>query len=97
MQFGFFAGKLDKNFSKDNKITLMSLIAILTLVSEIITIFISMVMAGQHIEILSFIKIILVEILYNVILTIILYPLILRFGQKLENDFINNNSFLRFL
>lgn len=76
--------------------TLMCLIAVLTLFSELITYLLSTVVLRQHIEIWSFIKIILLENLYNVILTIILYPLIFKFGQKLENDFINNNSFLKF-
>ena len=73
----------------------MGLVAVLTLVSEIIIYLLGIVIVKQHIEILVFLKIILLEILYNVILTIILYPLIYRFGQKLENDFINNN-FLKF-
>ena len=38
-------------------------------------------------EFLPFIKILLIEILFNIILTIIIYPLIQNLGNKLEEIF----------
>lgn len=92
---GVAAEKLDKSFSKDNRITVMFLTGILTFLAELIIYFLQIVFCNVDIQILSFIKIVLIEIIYNEIIVAIIYPFILLFGSKLENDF-TNNSFLKF-
>lgn len=92
---GLAAENLDKNFSKDNRITVMFLTGILTIFAEIIIYVLQILFCNVDIQILSFVKIVLIEIIYNEILVAIVYPFILSFGTKLENDF-TNNSFLKF-
>ena len=51
---------------------------------------------SSTIELLAFIKILLVEILYNVILTIIFYPLLQKAGYYIEESFKGNQILTRY-
>lgn len=86
---------LDKNFTKESRINLMFMIVFTTFVCEFIA-YILYLCKGANIEFLYFIKIIIIEMLYNAIISIILYPAIQRFGQKLENDFTLNKTFIKY-
>ena len=44
-------------------------------------------MMSIHIEIVPFLITLLIEVIYNAIMTIILYPLIQKMGYKLEDTF----------
>lgn len=92
---GLAAEILDKNFSKDNRITVMFLTSILTLLAEIIVYILQVLFCGANMQILEFTKVIVIEIIYNAILIAIIYPGFLSFGSKIENDF-TENSFLKF-
>lgn len=84
---GLIGEHLDKNFSKESKITIMLMIAGSTIIYEVACYVFSIVTLNINIEILNFIKILLIEVLYNLLLTIILYPLIQRLGHTLEETF----------
>ena len=92
---GLAAETLDKNFSKDNRITVMFLTSILTLLAEVIVYGLQILFCGANLQILEFTKVVVIEIIYNAILIAIIYPGFLAFGSKIENDF-TNNSFLKF-
>ena len=92
---GLAAEILDKNFSKDNRITVMFLTSILTLLAEVIVCVLQVLFCNANIQILEFTKVIVIEIIYNAILIAIIYPGFLSFGSKIENDF-TENSFLKF-
>lgn len=92
---GFAAEILDKNFSKDNRITVMFLTSILTLLAEFIVYILQVLFCETNMQFLKFTKVIVIEIIYNAILIAIIYPGFLSFGGKLENDF-TENSFLKF-
>ena len=92
---GLAAEILDKNFSKDNRITVMFLTSILTLLAEVIVYVLQVLFCGSNMQILEFTKVIVIEIIYNAILISIIYPGFLSFGSKIENDF-TENSFLKF-
>ena len=51
---------------------------------------------AENIDIWAYIKILLVEVLYNIILSIILYPLIQRFGYYIENEYKGNRILTRY-
>ena len=84
---GFIGEHLDKNFSKESKITIMLMIAGSTIIYEVACYFFSIFTLNINLEIIFFIKILLIEVLYNLLLTIILYPLIQRLGHTLEETF----------
>lgn len=92
---GLMAEILDKNFSKDNRITIMFLTTILTILAEVLTCVLQVLFCGMNIQILEFTKVIAIEIIYNAILIAIIYPGFLLFGSKIENDF-TKNTFLKF-
>lgn len=92
---GLVAEILDKNFAKDSRITVMFLTSILTLLAETITYILQILFCGVNVQVLGFIKIIIIEIIYNAILMAIIYPAFLTFGTKIENDF-TKNTFLKF-
>ena len=93
---GYLGGYLEKNFSKDSRITIILMVIIATFLFETGKYIISIIMYKLPVEILPFLRLIIVEIIYNVILTIILYPLIKKFGYYLENVFRNKNILTRY-
>lgn len=92
---GLCAETLDKNFSKDNRITVMFLTCILTVLAEIIVYTLQILFCGANLQVLEFTKVLAIEVAYNAILIAVIYPLFLDFGSKIEDDF-TNNSFLKF-
>lgn len=89
-------GYFDKNFSKDSKITIMLMVIGSTLLFEIGSYVLSIIMLNTNIEILSFVRIILIEVLYNAILTVILYPLIQIVGYKIEDIYKGQKILTRY-
>lgn len=81
---GFIGGVFDKNFSKENKLTIIMMVAICTIIYEVSLYLIGEAFYKYSFEILPFIKILLIECLYNIIMTIILYPIIQNLGYKIE-------------
>lgn len=81
---GLIGGLFDKNFSKESRFTIMVMVVVSTLIYEIGAYIIGYFIYGYSFEVLSAIKILLIESIYNVILTIILYPLIQNLGYKIE-------------
>lgn len=57
-----------------------------TLICEIIA-YIYIIINGASIEVLAFLKIVLIEIIFNLMIIIIIYPLIRKLGEKLEQVF----------
>ena len=76
----------NKNFSKDSRITIMLISMGTTLICEIIA-YIYKIINGASIEVLTFLKIVLIEIIFNLMIIIIIYPLIRKLGEKLEQVF----------
>ena len=67
-----------------------------TIIYEIIIYIINYLVLDANIEISSFIKILFVEVIFNTILTIILYPLIQKFGDYIENEFKTTRILTRY-
>lgn len=93
---GFLSGTFDKNFSKDSRMTIMLMVLGTTILFEIIKYVLSFFFIATEIEIISFIKIVVIEVLYNIILTIIIYPLIQKFGYYIENEYKGSKILTRY-
>ena len=93
---GFLAGEFDRNFSKDSRMTIMLMVIGTTLLYEIGNYVISIMRLSIQIEVLSFVRVLLIEIIYNVIITIILYPLIQKVGYKVEDIFKGQKILTRY-
>ena len=81
-----FTELMSKNFSNDTKITIVLIVGLSTLIYEVGYYMASIWKLGINVELFQFIKIICIEIFFNSILTIILYPVIQRFGNYLSQE-----------
>lgn len=93
---GFLGGYLDKKFSKDSRITMILMVIFSTLIYEIGKYIINVIMYNLPLEALAFIKILFVETIYNIIITIIMQPLIKKAGYYMENVFKSKNILTRY-
>jgi len=93
---GFLGEHFDKNFSKESKITIILMVIGCTILYEIISYIYYIFRLGIHLELYSFIKILLVEALYNAIIVIITYPMIQKTGYAIENIFKVKNILTRY-
>lgn len=93
---GFLGGYLDKSFSKDSRITMITMIAIATFLYEIGIIIFSYFINEANIRILYLIQTLIIELIYNAIITIIIYPLIMKFGYRIEENFKENKILTRY-
>ncbi len=86
---GLLAELLEKNFSKDSRITIILLIIAGTVLFEVIFYIYKIIVTTKSFEILPFLKILTIEIIFNILITIILYPIIQKIGNILEKLFKN--------
>ncbi len=93
---GFLAAIFDKNFSKDSRITIMVMSVAATAIFEILSYFLSYVLIGTNLEIINFVKILVIEIIFNLIITIIIYPLIQKSGYYIENEYKGNKILTKY-
>ena len=93
---GFVGGYLDKNFSKDSRITMITMIAITTFLYEIGIIAFNYFINEAQIRIIYVIKTLIIELIYNSIITIIIYPLIMKLGYRIEENFKENRILTRY-
>lgn len=93
---GIFAEYIDKNFSKDSRITIMLMVAISTMIYEIGMYAFQVLKWGATLEIVSFFRILGIEVFFNVILVIIFYPCIQKVGYIVENIFKNKTILTRY-
>ena len=93
---GFLAGVFDKNFSKDSRMTIMVMVLFSTVLVEILNYLLKYIFLSINVEIGNFIIILAIEIIYNLLLTIILYPLIQKSGYYIENEYKGNKILTRY-
>lgn len=93
---GIIATVFDKNFSKDSRITIMFMVFGSTVIFEVVSYFINYVLYSVNVEILNFIRILVIEVIYNILITIIIYPLIQKFGYYIENEYKGNRILTRY-
>ncbi len=93
---GYLGAYFDRNFSKENKITIILMVAISTVIFEIGYYGMNSIILGFETEILYFVKILAIEVLYNILLTILLYPSIQKVGYSIDRTFKKTNILTRY-
>ncbi len=93
---GLLGGIFDKNFSKDSRITVLLMGAITTIVYEVVFCIVQYVILETNVDILAFIKILSIEVVYNILLIIILYPLMKITGYEIENEIKGDKILTRY-
>lgn len=93
---GYLGAYFDKNFSKESKLKIVFMVIGATIIYEIGVYALNGLIIGFDLEWLHFIRIIIFEIIYNVLITIILYPLIQKTGYEVDRNFKRNNVLTRY-
>lgn len=93
---GFLATVFDKNFSKDSRMTIMVMVVVATIIFEVLSYLLNYIFVAMNIEMLNFIKILVIEIIYNLMIVIILYPLMQKFGYYMENEYKGNKILTKY-
>ena len=93
---GIIATLFDKNFSKDSRITIMFMVLGSTILFEVLSFFINYIIYSVNVDIINFIKILIIETIYNILITIMIYPLIQKFGYYIENEYKGNRILTRY-
>lgn len=89
-------GYFDKNFSKESKITIMLMVMGSTILYEIGCYILQVMEQSIYIEVVPFLIKLGIEIIYNALLTIILYPMMQKLGYKIENIFKEQKILTRY-
>lgn len=89
-------GYFDKNFAKESRLTIMLMIIGSTCIYEIGVCILQVIELSIEIEIVQFLIKLLIEIMYNTILTIILYPIMQKLGYKIEDIFKGKKMLTRY-
>ena len=92
----YLGSYFDKNFSKENKITIILMVIGATIIFELGLYFINSIILRFDGEYFAFFKLLFVETFYNVLLTIILYPLMQKSRYLLKRVFKRNNILTRY-
>ena len=93
---GLIAEYLDKSFSKESRIMLMMIVIAGTIFFETGYYIFKIIKYSSAFEFVPFVKILIIEIIFNIFLTIIIYPLIQNMGNKLEEIFKNKKILSRY-
>ena len=93
---GVISGILDKTFSKDSRLIVLIMGIICTIIYEIAVYIMQYIVIGINLEILQFIKTLLIEVIYNIIIIIILYPLMKFTGYEIENEIKGDKILTRY-
>ena len=93
---GIIGGILDKNFSKESRITIIIMVVGTTIIYEMGMYVLRYTILESSMELISFSKILLAETVFNVLITIILYPLIQKTGHIIENEYKGNKILTRY-
>lgn len=93
---GYLGTYFDKNFSKENKFTIILMCAGATAIYEFGYYMLSSLIINFDRENFQFLKILIIEVIYNILLTIIIYPLIQKAGFSIDRTFKRNNVLTRY-
>lgn len=89
---GFIGGEFTKNFSKESRMTIMLMLIGTTFICELISYVLQLILFKMPINFWPFIKIISIEIIYNIIIIIIIYPILQFGGNLIERIFKENKA-----
>lgn len=93
---GLLGEYLDKNFSKDSRVTIILMVIGGTIIYELGCYIFQIFKWSIQIELIPFIKTLFIEVIYNTALVIILYPLIQKAGYYIENLFKTKTVLTRY-
>lgn len=93
---GLIGGIIDKNFTKENRIAVITMSFVITVLCEVISYTMQIVLLGADNNFKQIMRIIIIEAIYNAIIVTIMYPLIHKVGDSIEEIFNKNKSLIKY-
>ncbi len=83
---GIISGKLNNNFSKENKVSMIFLISIITAIFEALLYGFFVFFRQYEVDLYNFAFIVVKEVIYNTLIVIILYKFLVWFGEMINKS-----------
>lgn len=93
---GIFGEILDKNFTKESRITLITMVLSSSIIYEVILYMLKVIILDTTVEILPFIKILLIETVFNLMVTIVIYTKFQKFGEYIQEVYTKDKNFMKY-
>ena len=93
---GIIGMMFDRNFSKENRITLIIMVMMTTFIFETGEYILNYFINKSTLDIIPFVQTLVIECIYNGLITIIIYPFIKMFGNKIETEYKGNKILTRY-
>ncbi len=93
---GYIASVFDKNFAKDNRMIIIVMSIVSTVFFECVSYVVTYMIFDLNVEVVKFIEILLIELLFNTLIIIIIYPIIQKVGYGIENEYKGNKILTRY-
>ena len=93
---GVIGGAFDKNFSKDSRIVILLIGAFCTLIYEVLLYIFQIIFFNVSVEIFPFLKILVIEIIYNILIITTIYPIMKNVGYEVESEIKGDKILTRY-
>ena len=93
---GVIGGAFDKNFSQDSRIVILLIGAFCTLIYEVLLYIFQIIFFNVSVEIFPFLKILVIEIIYNILIITIIYPIMKNVGYEVESEIKGDKILTRY-
>ena len=94
---GLLAGILAKNFSIEHKFTFIIIASLLTFIGESVYYALEIILSEAEVQLIIFIRILLIEIIFNDLIIIIIYPVLNKIGQKLKMMLEDETNYIKYI
>ena len=92
---GILGGSLNERLSKDSKMPIILMVAGTTLAYAILVYSLKIFTLDMQIEIMAFLRIALIEVFFNIMILIIIYPIFKMAGTVVQSIFIKRKILMR--
>ena len=93
---GFVGGRLNRSFSKDSRMTIMLIVIGMTFICELVSYILRIVLLGIPAAVPKFLEIAAIEVVFNTMIVIIIYPLLQKGGNLIERIFTERKTLTRY-
>ena len=94
---GLLAGILAKNFSIEHKFTFIIIASLLTFIGESVYYALEIILSEAEVQLIIFIRILLIEIIFNDLIIIIIYPVLNKIGAKLKMMLEDETNYIKYI
>ena len=94
---GLLAGILAKNFSIEHKFTFIIIASLLTFIGESVYYALEIILSEAEVQLIIFIRILLIEIIFNDLIIIIIYPVLNKIGEKLKMMLEDETKYIKYI